>query len=113
MPEDIISDRDPRFTAKFFEFVFKSLGTRLRMSTADHPQTDGQTERVNRVLEDILRSYATSFIDSWSSHLPMAEFAINNSVHVSTGYTPFYLNTLRHPRISVLLSGVNSNFSRA
>ena len=111
MPDDIISDRDPRFTAKFFEFVFKSLGTRLRMSTADHPQTDGQTERVNRMLEDILRSYATSFIDSWSSHLPMAEFAINNSVHVSTGYTPFYLNTLRHPRIPVLLSGVNSNFS--
>ena len=63
------------------------------------------------MLEDILRSHATSFIDSWSSHLPMAEFAINNSVHVSTGYTPFYLNTLRHPRIPVLLSGVNSNFS--
>ena len=78
------------------------------MSTADHPETDGQTKRVNRVLEDILRSYATSFVDSWSSHLPMAEFAINNSVHVSTGHTPFYLNSLRHPRVPAILSGVNT-----
>ena len=98
MPSEVISDRDPRFTAKFWQCVFQALGTRLRMSTADHPETDGQTERVNRVLEEILRGYAHSFA-SWSEHLPMAEFAINNSVHASTSHTPFYVNGLRHPRV--------------
>uniref|UniRef100_A0AAV1U3G3 Integrase catalytic domain-containing protein n=1 Tax=Peronospora matthiolae TaxID=2874970 RepID=A0AAV1U3G3_9STRA len=51
---ELVSDRDPRFTAEFWQFVFRSLGTRLKMSTSDHPETDGQTERVNRVLEGIL-----------------------------------------------------------
>ncbi|OWY91903.1 Retroelement [Phytophthora megakarya] len=58
---DIVSDRDPRFTARFWQEVFTLLGTRFSMSTADHPQTDGQTERVNRVLVDLLKSYAQSF----------------------------------------------------
>ncbi|KAG2972245.1 hypothetical protein PC123_g27955 [Phytophthora cactorum] len=58
---------------------------------AVHPQTDGQTERVNRVLGDLLKSYAHSF-QQWSDCLPMAEFAINNSVHASTGHTPFYMS---------------------
>uniref|UniRef100_H3GEC9 Integrase catalytic domain-containing protein n=1 Tax=Phytophthora ramorum TaxID=164328 RepID=H3GEC9_PHYRM len=96
MPLDIVSDRDPRFTARFWQEVFTLLGTQLSMSTADHPQTDGQTERVNRVLVDTMKSYAHSF-HQWSDCLPMAEFAINNSVHVSTGHTPFYVNALRHP----------------
>ncbi|KAG3129615.1 hypothetical protein PI126_g20886 [Phytophthora idaei] len=56
LPETFVSDRDPRFTAAFWQTRFQLLGTRLHMSTADHPQTDGQTERVNRVLEDTLRS---------------------------------------------------------
>ncbi|KAE9321890.1 hypothetical protein PR003_g17357 [Phytophthora rubi] len=98
MPIDIVSDRDPRFTARFWQEVFEILGTQLSMSTADHPQTDGQTERVNRVLIDALKSYAHSF-QYWSDCLPMAEFAINNSVHVSTGHTPFYVNAMSHPRV--------------
>ncbi|KAF1320249.1 reverse transcriptase, partial [Globisporangium splendens] len=61
MPTEIVSDRDPRFTAAFWQELFRLLGTQLKISTADHPQTDGQTERVNRTLEDILRSYAHSF----------------------------------------------------
>ncbi|KAG3231342.1 hypothetical protein PI124_g23563 [Phytophthora idaei] len=61
MPLDILSDRDPRFTARFWQEVFTLLGTQLSMSTADHPQTDGQTERVNYVLGDLLKSYAHSF----------------------------------------------------
>uniref|UniRef100_A0AAV1UPT5 Integrase catalytic domain-containing protein n=1 Tax=Peronospora matthiolae TaxID=2874970 RepID=A0AAV1UPT5_9STRA len=61
------------------------------MSTSDHPETDVQTERVNRVLEEILRGYVHSFT-SWSEFLPMAEFAINNSVHASTTHTPFFVN---------------------
>ncbi|GMF59251.1 unnamed protein product [Phytophthora fragariaefolia] len=105
MPIDIVSDRDPRFTARFWQEVFALLGTQLSMSTADHPQTDGQTERVYRVVVDALKSYAHSF-HQWSDCLPMAEFAINNSVHVSTGHTPFYVNALRHPRVPSVLGTV-------
>ncbi|KAG3233964.1 hypothetical protein PI124_g20977 [Phytophthora idaei] len=77
MPLDIVSDRDPRFTARFWQEVFTLLGTQLSMSTADHPQTNGQTERVNRVLGDLSKSYAHSF-QQRSDCLPMPEFAINN-----------------------------------
>ncbi|GMF53677.1 unnamed protein product [Phytophthora fragariaefolia] len=110
MPIDIVSDRDPRFTAGFGQEVFTLLGTQLSMSTADHPQTGGQTERVNRVLVDTLKSYAVSF-HHWSDCLPMAEFAINNSVHVSTGHTPFYVNALRYPRVPSALGGVAPSLS--
>jgi hypothetical protein len=103
MPMEIVSDRDPRFTSRFWQEVFKLVGTNLLMSTTAHPETDGQTERVNRVLGDILRSYATSFED-WTALLPLAEFAINNSVHASTGMTPFYVNGLRHPRLPANLA---------
>ena len=68
------------------------------MSTSDHPETDGQTERVNRVLEEILRGYVQYFID-WSEFLPILKFAIISSVHASTTYTPFIVNSLRHPRL--------------
>ncbi|KAG3204292.1 hypothetical protein PC128_g2016 [Phytophthora cactorum] len=109
LPTSIVSDRDPRFTAAFWSELFMSLGTRLLMSTAAHPETDGQTERVNRVLEDVLRSYATSF-KSWSSFLSMVEFALNNAEHASTGLTPFYVNYGRHPRVPALL-GVERSVS--
>jgi hypothetical protein len=105
MPESIVSDRDPRFHAAFWRSLFQQCGTQLLMSTAAHPESDGQTERVNRVLGDILRSYATTIYKDWSKFLPMAEFAINNSVHVSHGYTPFYVNSLSHPRVPVHLGG--------
>uniref|UniRef100_H3G5W9 Integrase catalytic domain-containing protein n=1 Tax=Phytophthora ramorum TaxID=164328 RepID=H3G5W9_PHYRM len=80
----------------FWSSLFQLLGSKLLMSTAAHPETDGQTERVNRVLEDVLRSYATSFT-CWSSFLPLAEFAPNNAEHASTGLTPFFVNNARHP----------------
>ncbi|KAG3141597.1 hypothetical protein PC128_g24965 [Phytophthora cactorum] len=99
MPLDIVSDRDPRFTARFWQEVFTLLGTQLSMSTADHPQTDGQTERV---LGNLLKIY-THLFQQWSDSLPMAEFAINNSVHASTGRTPFYVNAMRHPRLPSML----------
>ncbi|KAE9092309.1 hypothetical protein PF010_g5148 [Phytophthora fragariae] len=108
LPESIVSVRDPRFTSAFLTRLFALLGTRLLMSTAAHPETDGQTERVNRVLEGVLRSYATSFA-SWSSFLPMAEFALNNSTHASTGLTPFFVNNARHPRVPALLAVRSSN----
>ncbi|GMF55246.1 unnamed protein product [Phytophthora fragariaefolia] len=109
MPIDIVSDRDPRFTARFWQEVFTLLGTQLSMSTADHPQTNGQTERVNRVLVDALKSYPHSF-HHWSACRPMAEFAIKK-VHVATGHTPFYVNALRHPRVPSVLGAVAPSLS--
>ena len=104
MPNEIVSDRDPRFTSKFWRAVFLLVGTKLSMSTAAHPQTDGQTERANRTLEDVLRSFATSFKD-WSEFLTLVEFALNHSVHSTTGVTPFFLNTGRHPLVPASLLG--------
>ncbi|DAZ94438.1 TPA: hypothetical protein N0F65_002756 [Lagenidium giganteum] len=72
------------------------------MSTAAHLQTDGQTERVNRVLEDVLRAFSSSYPD-WSTFLPLAEFALNTSVHASTGLTPFFVNPGRHPVVPATL----------
>ncbi|GMF22911.1 unnamed protein product [Phytophthora lilii] len=110
MPRDIVSDRDPRFTARFWQEVFTLLGTQLSMATADHQQTGGQTKRVNRVLGDLLKSYTHSF-SQWSEFLPMTEFSINNSVHASTGHTPFYVNALRHPRLPSMLGIVAPSLS--
>ncbi|KAE9038074.1 hypothetical protein PR001_g8102 [Phytophthora rubi] len=103
LPESIVSGRDPRFTSAFWSSLFQLLGTKLSMSTAAHPETDGHTERVNRVLEDVLRSYATLFA-SWSSFLPLAEFALNNAEHASTGLTPFFANNARHPCVPALIA---------
>ncbi|KAG4044987.1 hypothetical protein PC123_g19591 [Phytophthora cactorum] len=69
------------------------------MSTADHPQTDGQTERVNRVVEDILRSVCAEAPRRWSEVLPLVEFALNNAVNASTGFTPFNVNGLANPHV--------------
>ncbi|KAG3144953.1 hypothetical protein PI124_g14991 [Phytophthora idaei] len=110
MPLDIVSDRDPRFTARFWQEVFTLLGTQLSMSTADHPQMDGQTERVNRVLGNLLKSYAHSF-QHWSNCLPMPAFVINKSLHAWTGHIPFYVNAMRHPRLTSMLGTVASSLS--
>ncbi|KAF1329375.1 reverse transcriptase, partial [Globisporangium splendens] len=110
LPVEIVSDRDTRFTSKFCRALFGLLDTKLSMSTAAHPETDGQTERVNRVLEDVLRSYATSFKE-WSEFLPLAEFALNNSAHVSTGHSPFYVNYGIHPRVPASVMGEVSTLS--
>ncbi|KAG2809697.1 hypothetical protein PC129_g22516 [Phytophthora cactorum] len=99
LPEATVSDRDPRFTAKFRKSLFQVLGTRLDMSIADHPQTDGQTEHVNCVVEDILLSVCAEAPRRWSEALALAEFALNNAVHASTGFTPFYVNGLANPRV--------------
>ncbi|KAF1315165.1 Pol protein, partial [Globisporangium splendens] len=110
LPESIVSDRDPRFTAAFWRELFRLLGTDLALSTADHPETDGQTKRVNRVVEDILRSIAVDHPRDWSRWLPYAEFAINSSEHASTAVTPFYFNWLRHPRVpATLFEGVEGS----
>lgn len=89
LPETIISDRDPRFTGDFWQAFFIILGTRLNMSSAYHPESDGQTERMNRSLEEMLRAYIGPRQDGWDELLPMMEFAYNNKVHTATGYIPF------------------------
>jgi hypothetical protein len=101
VPEVIISDRDPRFTSHFWKELWKLLGTNLTMSTAYHPQTDGQTERANRTLEDMLRAYVNYKQNDWDEHLVAAEIACNNAVQLSTGYSPFYLSNGQHPNIPI------------
>jgi hypothetical protein len=98
VPEHVISDRDPRFTSHFWKEFCTHLGTVIAMSTAYHPQTDGQTERANRVIEEVLRHFISSDMKSWEEFLPMVEFAMNNAKNASTGETPFYLNYGKHPR---------------
>ncbi|KAK5819359.1 hypothetical protein PVK06_024350 [Gossypium arboreum] len=89
VPISIISDRDPRFTSRFWNKLQEALGTRLNFSTAFHPQTDGQSERVIQILEDMLRCCILEFGDSWERYLPLAEFAYNNSYQSSIKMTPF------------------------
>ncbi|KAA0045414.1 pol protein [Cucumis melo var. makuwa] len=89
VPVSIVSDRDARFIFKFWRGLQTAMGTRLDFSTAFHPQTDGQTERLNQVLEDMLRACALEFPGSWDSHLHLMEFAYNNSFQATIGMTPF------------------------
>ena len=99
VPESILSDRDPRFTAHFWRAFWDRLGSKLTMSTAYHPQTDGQTERANRTLEEMLRSYTNSNQTDWDQHLTTLELAINNAKQASTGFSPFYLNAGQEIRL--------------
>ncbi|KAI3777339.1 hypothetical protein L1987_47139 [Smallanthus sonchifolius] len=89
VPVSIISDRDARFTSRFWQSLQKSLGTRLDMSTAYHPQTDGQSERIIQTLEDMLWACVIDFENTWDTHLPLVEFSYNNSYHTSIKAAPF------------------------
>ncbi|GJY04123.1 putative reverse transcriptase domain-containing protein [Tanacetum coccineum] len=89
VPVSIISDRDPRFASRFWSSLQKSLGTNLDMSTAYHPETDGQSERTIQTLEDMLRACVIDFGSGWDKHLPLAEFSYNNSYHASIKAAPF------------------------
>ncbi|KAA0043069.1 pol protein [Cucumis melo var. makuwa] len=89
VPVSIVSDRDARFTSKFWKGLQTAMGTRLDFSTAFHPQTDGQTEHLNQVLEDMLRACALEFPGSWDSHLHLMEFAYNNSFQATIDMAPF------------------------
>ena len=85
----IVSDRDPRFTSKFWPSVQKAMGTKLKFSTAFHPQTDGQSERTIQTLEDMLRACVLQFKGNWDTHLSLMEFAYNNSYQSSIDMAPF------------------------
>ncbi|GJZ71290.1 putative reverse transcriptase domain-containing protein [Tanacetum coccineum] len=89
IPVSIICDRDPRFTSNFWKSLQNALGTNLDMSTAYHPQTDGQSERTIQTLKDMLRACAIDFGKGWVNHLPLVEFSYNNSYHASIKAAPF------------------------
>ena len=89
VPISIVSDRDPRFTSRFWPSLQTALGTRLHFSTAFHPQTDGQSERTIQTLEDMLRACVMEFKGSWDTHLALMEFAYNNSYQTSIEMAPF------------------------
>jgi transposase InsO family protein len=97
-PTTIVSDRGSKFTSKLWKYLTGKLGISLRLSTAFHPQTDGQTERVNQSLEAYLRIFTSYKQDDWSQHLGLASFTYNNTFHSAIKTTPFYANYGYHPR---------------
>src|SRR3954467_11095666 len=89
VPLSIVSDRDPRFTSRFCRSLQEALGTELRLSSAYHPQTDGQSKRLIQILEDMLSACVLDFGGSWEKHLALVEFVYNNSYQVSIGMAPY------------------------
>ncbi|GLB41978.1 putative retrotransposable element tf2 155 kda protein type 1-like [Lyophyllum shimeji] len=109
LPDAFVSDRGPQFVAEFTRELYRLLGIKLSTSTAYHPQSDGQTERVNQELEQYLRVFCNERQDDWDDLLPEAEFQYNNHVHSATKFTPFMLDTGRNPRMGFEPRPLNSN----
>src|SRR6266404_8481161 len=101
LPEEVISNRRPAFMSNFSHELAALLGVKLTPSTSYHPQTDGQTERVNQEIEAYLRVFVSHRQDNWADWPPLAEFTYNNNVHVATHRTPFELDAGQHPRLGV------------
>jgi transposase InsO family protein len=89
LPRTIVSDRGAQFVARFWEQLQESFGTKLIRSSAYHPQTDGQTERVNQILEDMLRACAIDYDKNWDKYLSVVEFAYNNNYQSNLKMAPF------------------------
>jgi transposase InsO family protein len=104
VPKKVVSDRGTQFTSKFWERLHETLDTQLRFSFAYHPQTDGQTERVNQILEDMLRACALRYGRSWDKSLSYAEFSYNNSYQESLKMAPFEMLYGRRCRTSLFWS---------
>jgi hypothetical protein len=110
MPAHIQSDRDPRFLSDFWKAFVRKCGTGLKPSTPFHPQTDGATEKINGILGNYLKAFATTYED-WTFLLPLAEFAYNSFKQKSIQYSPFFADLGYSPRtpmdsmVSVLQRG--------
>jgi hypothetical protein len=89
VPSGIVSDRGTQFTSRFWKGLHNAMGTKLDFSSAYHPQTIGQTERVNQIMEDMLRACVLTYGKDWEQSLPYAEFSYNNSYQASLGMSPF------------------------
>ncbi len=100
VPESIVLDRGSLFISKFWSSLCYFLGSKKKLSTAFHPQTDGQTKRENSTMEVYLRAFVNWEQDDWARLLPMTEFAYNNAKNTSTGHNPFKLNCSYHSRVS-------------
>ena len=108
LPDDLVSDRGSKFVSKFWKTLCSKLNIERKTSTAYHPETDGQTERVNQTLEQYVRIYCAYQQDDWHQWLPLAEFAYNNSDHTSTGISPFMANYGYNPCIPVVAGATSS-----
>ncbi|SOV03534.1 uncharacterized protein UDID_19082 [Ustilago sp. UG-2017a] len=100
LPTSIVSDQGSEFTSHFWCSLSTLLGIETHFSSAYHPQSDGQTERINQVLEQFLCGYSNHLQTDWSNLLPLAEFSYNNAEHASTQLTLFFANYGYHPRFS-------------
>ena len=109
LPTDIVSDRGSQFVAKFTRHLLARLDIQGNRSTAYHPQSDGQTERVNQTLEQYLRVYCGYHQDDWHQLLPLAEFVYNNAQNSSTRVSPFFANYGYHPRCKVTVATESVN----
>src|ERR1700676_1452144 len=103
LPESIVSDRDPKFTSRFWSETHRILGTKLVMSTAFPPQMDGASERANRSIGQILRTMVEPNQTDWVEKLPLVEFAINSNISSSSGFAPFELN---YGHMPTLIGGI-------
>jgi len=92
LPESVVSDRGPQFAVELTKELNRMLGIKTKLSTTFHPQTDGQTERMNQEVEQYLRFFIKHRQKDWPEWLAMAEFAINNKVHIATKVSPFMAN---------------------
>ncbi len=90
-PKNIVLDRDPKFTSKFWGALWKCMGSELKMNTSFQPQTDGQIERVNLVIKQFIRNYVAIDQQNWVDHLELAEFCYNNLKHLTIGSTCFQM----------------------
>jgi hypothetical protein len=109
VPQSLVSDRDPRFTADVWKALWELLGTELKMSTAAHPQTDGQTERANRTINEVLRTCVSESGTDWEEQLPYVEFAMNSAYTESLGCSPFEADLGFAPQPFWQLSGGRLN----
>jgi hypothetical protein len=89
IPKTIVFDRDLKFTSNFWKGLFKGFETNMNFSTTYHPEFDGKTKRVNRVIKDMLRMYVMDKPSRWEDYLHLVEFAYNNGCHASLKMSPF------------------------
>ncbi|KAH9457475.1 hypothetical protein Pst134EA_033061 [Puccinia striiformis f. sp. tritici] len=106
LPDKIVSDRGSTFVSSIWKCLMVLLNIRSALSTAYHPQTDGQTERMNQVLEDYLRHFCSYYQDNWDKCLDMAEFSINNVDSASLGESPFFFCNGHHPKFNILTASI-------
>ena len=111
LPKHIISDQDVLFTSIFWGHLHKLVATKLKMSSAYHPETDGSIEHANQTITQMLRQCINEKQTDWVSKLPAIEFAINSARSESMGFAPFFLNTGRMPRSMIWTSPKSNEYS--